>query len=642
MKKKNKARLAMVFFLTILYMELVFQIFTVGLVNLFSAKTIYVSLFAIITSVTLSFICKIFKNDKVSRRIALGIILFLGIYYFGVLLFKELFNTYFSIHLIGVSDQAIAFVGDLVREVLKRIPLLLLFMLPYLFVLRYRKKISYILTKENVLSDVIYLVLSLVLFIFLVNVNSVSKNLFYEVDNNAANVEKLGINVATYLDVKRIFSPIEEAIILDIPKEQPAQESTEYGYNNMNIDFNSLANSTSNKTLKSMHEYFGNQSGTLKNEYTGLYKDKNLIVVMAESLNTIAISEKYTPTLYKLSHEGMEFTNFYTPINLSTLGGEFQNLTGLFANLSVLSNQYRKGNNYYPFGLGNVYKKLDYSIQAYHPNSGYFQDRNRYLKNMGFDKFVFNGNGLEKLMNCNLWPQSDYDMVNVTIDDFINDDKFMTYYVSVSGHMPWSYSGNSMSVRNKEKVADSNYSTEAAAYIAANIELDKAIELIMQKLSDANKLDDTVIAIVPDHYPYSMNINTINELSDYERDSKFEVNHSTLILYNSTQEHKVIDKYISQLDVLPTIYNLFDIEYDSRLIMGKDIFSTSEGIVYFNDRSWITAKGRYDATRNKFTSSSNEEVSNEYIENIKKIVASRINMSKLIMEQDYYKIVLGD
>ena len=458
------------------------------------------------------------------------------------------------------------------------------------------------------------------------------------------NIEKMGVSVSTYLDLKRIVIPVKEEILTNNLNMDTIDNNKEVVYepNKLDIDFNSLIESTSNSTLKSMHEFFNNQNPTLKNEYTGIYKDKNLVVVMGESLNTIAISEKYTPTLYKMTHEGFEFTNFYTPINLSTIGGEFQNLTGLFANLSILSNQFRKGNNYYPFGLGNMFKKENYTVQAYHPNSGYFQDRNRYLANMGFDKFVARYMGLDDKMNCNLWPQSDDEMVKATMDDYIQSDKFMTYYVSVSGHMPWSWSDNNMSRRNKDLLKDSGYSEEAAAYIAANIELDKAMQSLMEKLEEEDKLKDTVFVIVPDHYPYSMNMKTINELSDYERDSKFEVNHSSLIIYNSEQEHKVIDKYITQLDVLPTIYNLFDMEYDSRLIMGKDIFSTIDGLVYLNDRSWITNKGRYNASNGRFTPNEGVEVDKDYVTNVNNIVASRINMSKLIMEQDYYRKVVKE
>jgi phosphoglycerol transferase MdoB-like AlkP superfamily enzyme len=204
--------------------------------------------------------------------------------------------------------------------------------------------------------------------------------------------------------------------------------------------------------------------------------------------------------------------------------------------------------------------------------------------------------------------------------------------------MPWNFSGNAMSIKNKSLVESAPYSSEAKAYIAANIELDKAMELLIDKLDKEGILDDTVIVIVPDHYPYDMNIDTINELSDFKRDLKIGVNKSTLIIWNNKQEKVEIDKVCSQLDVLPTIYNLFGLDYDSRLIMGKDILSTEEGIAYFNDHSFVTNKATYYAATGRVDG----DVSSEYIEIIKNIVDNRINMSKLIMEHDYYRKVIGD
>lgn len=637
-KKEVKIIISLILTLSILYYEILYHITTFGIANLFSLKTIIYTLFAIISSVIITLILRLIRNDKIKLRTFLGIILFFAIYYFASYMFKNMFNTFFSIRLMAIGDQAIAFASTVVLEVLKRLPILILFILPYLFALRYKKNFNF--NYKHIYLELVCMVLSTGLFLVTIIVNKNINELFYNIDNNASNVEKMGVNVASYLDIKRIFFPITEEITIN--NSVIEEKETIYEPNKLDIDFDSLISNESDSTLKSMHEFFNSEAPTYKNELTGKYKDKNVIMFMAESLNTIAISEKYTPTLYKLSTQGYEFTNFYTPVNMSTLGGEFQNLTGLFANLSMLSNVFRKGTNYYPFGIGSIYSNLGYEVSAYHANSGTFQNRDVYLKSLGFDNYLYKGNGLEKLMNCNTWPQSDYDMVNATIDDIISKDKFFAYYVSVSGHMPWSYSGNDMSIKNKELVSDMNVSEEAQAYVAANIELDKALELIINKLSEANKLDDTVIVVVPDHYPYSMNLNTINELSTYERDLKFEVNHSTLILYNSKDEHQVVDKVSTQLDVLPTLYNLFDIEYDSRLIMGKDIFSNSDGLAYFTDRSWITNKGRYNASNSKFTSSTDEEVSQEYINNYKNIVSSRINMSKLIMEKNYYKVVLGD
>lgn len=642
---KKNINIAAIYFFTIMFLELAFKIFIFGIANLFSLKLLYMLIFAIILSSIFTIISKSF-SEKVNRILSYVFIIVTTVWFGVHLVFKCIFNTFFSVSLFKISDQAVTFIDEAVLEVIKNIPKIIVILIPLILVIIFKKHISYKkIHKKYYLNYLISLILAVCSLLILVNCDKESNILFYNVDNNALNIEHFGVSASTYLDFKRCFIPVKEDININIDDYRPRDnndDEVKYKYNELDIDFNSLIESENNNTIKNMHQFFNNEMPTLQNEYSGIFKDKNLILVMAESLNNIAVSEKYTPTLYRLSHEGYEFTNFYTPINLSTIGGEFQELTGLFANLSMLSNYWRKGNNYFPFGIASMYKNVGYTTYAYHANYGTFQDRNKYLASLGFENFKYRGNGLEKIMNCNTWPQSDKDMAEVTYEDFINDEKFFTYYVSVSGHMPWSWSGNNMSYRNKDIVSDMNVGDEAKAYVAANIELDKMLELLINKLSEANKLDDTVIVVVPDHYPYSMNIDSINELSDYERDEKFEVNHSTLIIWNNQIEHQVIDKAITQLDVLPTIYNLFGLEYDSRLIMGKDLFSDSEGLVYFNDRSWLTDKGRYNAASKKFTPKENVEVDDEYINRINSIVANRINMSKLIIEHNYYKKVLGE
>ena len=650
-KEKKKVNLILVFFLSIIYLEILFKIFTFGMANLFNLEIIYSFLFAGIFSIIFAFISRLFHNN-INRRIALGIVALICTWFAIQFIFKNIFNTFFSINLFELADQAFQFSGTAIMEIVKNIPVIILFFIPYIIALLIRFNINYhhVVNKKIYIIDSVLLLLGIIVFNGFLQLNKDDDTsayvLWHNVNNNAINVEKMGIGVSTYLDIKRSLFGFNEPLAIINDNNENRTDTTDntskYDYNNLDIDFNALAQNESNKTIKSMDEYFANDNGTLKNSYTGLFKGKNLIIIMGESLNTIAISEKYTPTLYKLSHEAFQFNNFYTPVNLSTIGGEFQDLTGLFANLSTLNSKWRSGSNYFPYGLGSVYNNLDYNTYAYHANYGTFQDRNVYLNNLGFNNFLYRGNGLEKLMNCNLWPQSDLDMVNVTYNDWINSDKsFLTYYVSVSGHMPWSWKTNNMSKKNKDALNDSGYSEEAAAYIAANMELDKAVEELINKLDDAGKLDDTVIAIVPDHYPYSMNLSTINELSDFKRDDVIGVNQSSLIIWNNQIKKTEINKVSSQLDFIPTIYNLFGIDYDSRLFMGKDILSTDDGITYFTDRSWVTNKGKYYASTGQFVVNDGEQISDDYVASMNKIVQNRINISKLIMDNDYYRKILG-
>ena len=322
---------------------------------------------------------------------------------------------------------------------------------------------------------------------------------------------------------------------------------------------------------------------------------------------------------------------------MSTIGGEYQELTGLYPSLDILSRVWRNGKNSYNWGIGNRFKDLGYSVYAYHDNQYNFQNRNNYLNALGFSNYTGCGNGLEKKINCKVWPQSDVEMIDATFDDYINEDKFLVYYATVSGHMDYNW-GNYIANKNRNLVSGLNYSLESSAYLATQIELDKALESLINKLSKSGKLDDTVIALVGDHYPYALDISNINELSSYERDSTFLINKSNFILWNNKMKSVNIDKVGSQIDVIPTIYNLFGVKYDSRLFAGKDILSNTEGLAIFNNQSWVTDKGSYNSVTKEFISTGGD-VSQEYIDNINNIVKNKVSMSKNLMKYNYYDYV---
>ena len=640
-------------FLNLASLEFIFKWLAFGFSSIFKINNLFLLIFLLPISGIIMFISNITKSSKKNKIIYFLILGLLTIWYAIALIFKKVFNTYFCLSLFGLSDQAIAFSKTAIIEILKNIiPLLILF-LPFILSFLYSKYFDFRKsTNKKSIINLLTILLSLIVLNIVIYQTKDKENslysMFHGLNNNALNVETIGVLPAFYLDFKDIVMNNHKDIEIEIPsinednnqneEEKPNEET--YSYNILDIDFDNLVSREKNKTLLNMHKYLQNDKGTLKNEYTGLFKDKNLIVITAESLNTIGIRADVTPTLYKLATEGFNFTNFYTPINLSTIGGEFQNLTSLFANLNDLNKYFRKGTNYFPFGLGTTFKNIGYDVKAYHANDAYFQDRNIYLKNMGFNYFKAKNTGLEKLMDCNKWPQSDEEMLNVTIPEYLNSDKFLTYYVSVSSHMPYSQNGNAIVNKNWSLVKNLDYSEEAKGYLASVIELDKAVASLIKSLEENNKLDDTVIAIIPDHYPYSLSLNAINELSDYKRDDTIEVNHNTLIIWNAKTPGVTINKTASQLDFLPTIYNLFDITYDSRLFMGKDILSSEPGLVYFQNKSWVSDKGTYLANQDKFIPKDGVSVDDEYVDNINKTVSNRMRLSKLIIENDYYAKVI--
>lgn len=560
-----------------------------------------------------------------------GIIIYAstGIIFGTQIVFKRLFNTYFQVSLFTISDQLSSFGKETFIAIFSNIHLILLCFIPLILFIVFRKKLISEKPKKQEI-----LILSAILIVFLCShllyagTNKITNKLIYKSNDNIGSVEHLGVGHAFLLDVVKTVTQFEEKIVIVTPPDINEEENIDYQYNILDIDFSKGNNDVIN-------DYMINSTGTKQNEYTGIFKGKNLVYVVAESFHTIGVSEELTPTLYKLINSSFKFENFYVPNNLSTIGGEFQAITGLYPDNNVLS-IWRSGSNYYPYGIANVFKKLGYNTYAYHNNSYVFQDRHNYLKSMGFDNFKACYNGLEKLINCSIWPQSDVDMIDKTTSDYLGKDKpFLAYYMTVSGHFSYTFNDNYIAYKNQKYVSGLNYSDEVKGYIATQIELDRALELLINRLEQEGILEDTVIVMLADHYPYDLSLKEVNEASTYERDDVVEINHNNLIIWNKNIKPTTVEKVSMSMDVLPTVYNLFGVEYDSRLLMGTDIFSNSEGIAIMKNRSWVTNKGTYYSATNKFVSS--EEVSDDYVDTINQIVSNKLNISKMIISNNYYK-----
>lgn len=408
----------------------------------------------------------------------------------------------------------------------------------------------------------------------------------------------------------------------------------------MNLDFTALAKGEKDEDVKMLHEYFGSLTPSKTNAYTGMFKGKNVIMITAESFYSFAVDKELTPTLYKMTHEGLDFTNYYTPVwGVSTLDGEYVNLLGTIPKSGVWSMWRARGNNLY-FSLGNVAKREGYKTIAYHNGTYDYYDRDESHFNLGYDKWIAVNSGLE--MPHDTWPNSDIEMIDVTTADYLSSDEpFSIYYLTISGHAPNTFGGSAMASKHKDEVANLPYSDEVRGFIAANLELEGAMELLLERLEQAGKLDDTIIILAADHYPYGLSEASITEMLGAGYDKNFELYHNTLMIYNPNFEHKVIEKPCYAIDILPTVLNLLGEEYDSRLLMGTDILSDSPGLVVFVNRSWITDYGRYNSVTGVFTPNEGVTVPDGYVDSVNAVVSKKFTVSSLILDKDYYGKLFG-
>ena len=215
--------------------------------------------------------------------------------------------------------------------------------------------------------------------------------------------------------------------------------------------------------------------------------------------------------------------------------------------------------------------------------------------------------------------------------------------MTVSGHLQYTFADNAMSTKNKDLVSGLNYCSAVRAYIACQIELDRALELLLSELEAAGELENTVIALGADHYPYGLEDNEYEELAGKDLSLPFSRFENTFILWCGDMEEPVyVDKYCSSLDIAPTLANLFGLPYDSRLYIGTDIFAPEPNYVIFNDRSFINDKIMYNARNRTVTLLVDEDITDEYIKECIEYVDELFTNSANIIDKDYYGYLFPD
>lgn len=320
------------------------------------------------------------------------------------------------------------------------------------------------------------------------------------------------------------------------------------------------------------------------NDYTNIFKGKNLILVQAESFAPQAINEQLTPNLYKIKEEGMYFNNYYAPLYpANTNDTEFASQTGLLPSLSGKVTAYSYATNEYPYSLANLFKEQNYSSESYHTFTGDFYNRYLFHESLGFDEFhdlrdiapnlVEEANGIYWIPDKVL---SDYYLENT---DF--DKQYFSFIITASGHMPYLIEerDNLLQNYNEVKRIYPDINERVQCYLATQMEFDEAIGDILNNLDD-----NTILIIYGDHYPYGLRQDAQDALL-FDGMERYKV---PLMVYGNGVEEKEIDKLCSTIDLYPTIANMFGLDLNNSIIFGTDIMSDDPCTVYFKDGNILT------------------------------------------------------
>lgn len=464
-----------------------------------------------------------------------------------------------------------------------------------------------------------------------------------------AAVKHFGLLTGMRLDLQYMCGGGDKGNFEDIPSVEVIQPSTpsdpseddggaekpiEYGENRLELDLDGTE-----KAYEELNRYVASLTPSKKNAFTGLFKDKNLIMITAEAFSAEVIDPDLTPTLYRLATKGVQFKEYYQPASAGTTGGEYQNIFGMLPTASGASFK-NTADHFNYMTMGSQLDRLGYYGKAFHNNSYTYYSRHLTHNNLGYsDGFMGYGNGMEKYVK-GLWPQSDLEMFQGTLPTYIEKEKFNVYYMTVSGHNGYTQTGNSMTARNWDAVKDLPYSDELKGYLAANLEFEKALAYLVEELEEKGIADDTVICLTSDHFPYGLSDKALEELYGTKISDDFVKNHSAWILWCGTLEKEapiVIEQPTSSLDILPTLSNLFGTDFDSRLFPGRDVFSDAEAIVFNANYDWKTEYGTYFASKGKFVANEGVEVPDGYVNRIKTIVRNKMHYSTLVLDNDYFR-----
>ena len=355
-----------------------------------------------------------------------------------------------------------------------------------------------------------------------------------------------------------------------------------YGYR----DVTSLFEDKKNNGLydEELAEYYNSLIGVNKtNDYTGIFKDKSLIVIQAESLNNWGISEELTPTLYRMMTNGIHFSNFDTPLLIgSTSDSEFMANTSFLPEAEGYSVCYQYVDNTYPLTLGNLFAENGYSTTAYHNNYEEYYNRDITFANYGYKFFDSYAMGVESETQDSLLSEK------IAYID-VEKDKFMSFWVSYSGHQTYSLDGVGVNADDVTKIKEiyPDLNDEYVSYIAKTMDLDKAVEQILNVFEWNGRLDDVVILIYGDHIAKSLDFSEGSNFKEVFGDDESML-YTPMFMYANNMEGVTIDKYCTALDILPTLMNLWDFNYDNKYAFGSDIFDeTYSGFAFdANGNCW--------------------------------------------------------
>jgi len=397
--------------------------------------------------------------------------------------------------------------------------------------------------------------------------------------------------------------------------------------------------SLSEEERERIDSFISNHQNKEQNDHTGIYSGKNLVLILCESLNDYPLYKDLFPTLNMMAVNGTLFTNYYAPLyQSSTSDSEFISLTSMLPSVDFGTTSYSFANNQYPYALPNLFKDAGYNVNSYHSNISNMYNREPLHMSLGFETFY----DQEKLglstegRYFQMWVNwiDDDELFDATIRNTHTNKPFFDFVITASGHLPYIRDREEIQIQldELEKTEYAQLDEETKCYLASQMNFDKGLAQLLDSLKAADQLENTIIILYGDHYPYGLS--TEEALNNVVGESDYNKNRVPFIIYDPSAKGSANANLASTFDIYPTICNLFGLDTGDSYQVGRDLFGSRPGIIPFMDRSVLTDTFYYDSTSNSFTEFEgfSKESATEIINDIQDV----FDIGQKILSVNYY------
>ncbi|MDY3947464.1 MAG: LTA synthase family protein [Ezakiella sp.] len=317
--------------------------------------------------------------------------------------------------------------------------------------------------------------------------------------------------------------------------------------------------------------------------YHGIARGNNLILVQVEALQNFVINREYngyeiTPNLNKLidRNNSIYFDHAFESIGRgNTSDAEYAVLTGLIPPPNNIS--YLEYTNKAYHSLAHYFKSMGYTTAVCHGNDARYYNRDKMYKTLGFDHY-FNKDDYPFDEKTQIgFGISDEDFLIQTVEKLLQIErkgKFMSFIITLSSHTPFLMPEDKVAIKLKKE--DEN--TMSGRYLQAINYADMALGKFIEKLEETGLLERSTLVLYGDHFAISAG----NHEDALHAAVQFDMKHGyfyddmmniPLIICSNGLNKETISSTCSQVDIYPTIFNLFGGKNSKSIVFGSDIIN---------------------------------------------------------------------